>query len=62
MEVAGYDSDVERISTETYAARAGKRVAPRPPNSTLDIEHARELGVPLVDWRTSVITYVKGML
>ena len=59
--VAGYDSEVERVSTEAYAARASKRVAPRPPNSTLDIEHARELGVPLVDWRTSVITYVKGM-
>lgn len=61
IRVAGYRSDVERVSTNVYSAHASHRVTPRPPNSTLDIEQARKLGVPLVDWRTSLTTYVKGM-
>lgn len=58
---AGIDVRVARIDSASFAATAGGPVAPRPPNTTLELERARELGVPLVDWRASLDEYVKGL-
>lgn len=46
---------VERITSEEFGAPA-----PRPRNSTLSVERARSLGVPLADWRDSVTRYLDG--
>ncbi len=58
---AGLDVAVERIATATYVRDAGRRIAPRPANSTLSIERARAAGVPLVDWRGSLDSYAAAM-
>lgn len=52
---------VNHVDTQTYAAGSPKAVAPRPRDATLSLERARSLGVPLVDWRTSVAAYVREM-
>lgn len=59
LDVAGAGGRVERVDTSGYARRAGRSLAPRPANSTLSIEAARAVGVPLWDWRESVRAYVK---
>ena len=46
---------VERITTEEFGAPA-----PRPQNSVLSLERARSLGVPLADWRDSVMRFLDG--
>jgi dTDP-4-dehydrorhamnose reductase len=46
---------VERITSAEFAAPA-----PRPRNSVLSLERARSLGVPLADWRDSVMRYLDG--
>jgi dTDP-4-dehydrorhamnose reductase len=46
---------VERITSEEFGAPA-----PRPRNSVLSLARARSLGVPLADWRGSVMRYVDG--
>jgi dTDP-4-dehydrorhamnose 3,5-epimerase len=46
---------VERITSEELAAPA-----PRPRNSVLSLERARSLGVPLADWRDSVMRFLDG--
>ena len=51
---------VERIGSETYRRTAGRVVAPRPANSVLSLDRARRLGVPLMDWRRSVRSYVEA--
>ena len=58
---AGLAASVERIDTATYRRSADRVIAPRPRNSTLSLERARRLGVPLRDWRTSVRRYVETM-
>ena len=58
---AGIDVRVARIDSASYAASTGGCVAPRPPDTTLELERARRCGVPLVDWRTSLDGYVKGL-
>ena len=58
---AGIEQTVTPIDTATYEANEGRVVAPRPANSTLSLDKARSLGVPLVDWRTSVSRYVGGL-
>ncbi len=45
---------VEHVTTEQWGAPA-----PRPANSVLALERARERGVPLGDWRASVRSYVE---
>lgn len=60
LRAAGVDQEVIRIDTPTYQAMAGKVVAPRPRNGILGLEKARSLGVPLIDWKTSVSRYVEG--
>ena len=50
---SGLPDDVEPISTAQYAAPA-----PRPANSTLSLRRARQLGVPLSDWRADVRRFV----
>ncbi len=42
---------VRRVSTQGYAAIAGRPLAPRPGNSVLALSKARDAGVPLRDWR-----------
>lgn len=56
---AGVATEVVPIDTDTYAASSSKAVAPRPRDATLSLDLARELGAPLVDWRTSVAGYVR---
>jgi dTDP-4-dehydrorhamnose reductase len=46
---------VERITSDELAAPA-----PRPRFSVLDLGRARALGVPLADWRESVLRYLEG--
>jgi dTDP-4-dehydrorhamnose reductase len=46
---------VERITSEEFGAPA-----PRPRNSVLSLARARSLGVPLADWRGSVMRYLDG--
>jgi dTDP-4-dehydrorhamnose reductase len=46
---------VERITSEQFGAPA-----PRPRNSVLSLERARSLGVPLADWRDSVMRFLEG--
>lgn len=55
---AELDAEVIEIDTATYGAEANRLVAPRPPNSALALDMARRLGVPLLDWQTSVTNYV----
>jgi dTDP-4-dehydrorhamnose reductase len=58
---AGLDVRVDRVDSASYAAGAGRVIAPRPPDSTLHLARARRLGLPLEDWRSSLDDYVKGM-
>ena len=46
---------VERITSEEFGAPA-----PRPRSSVLSLRRARSLGVPLADWRDSVMRYLEG--
>jgi dTDP-4-dehydrorhamnose reductase len=46
---------VERITSAEFGAPA-----PRPRNSALSLRRARSLGVPLADWRDSVMRYLEG--
>lgn len=62
LERIGSPVRVQRLDSAAYAAQAESAIAPRPPNTTLDLERARTLGVPLVDWRTSLDEYVKGLV
>jgi dTDP-4-dehydrorhamnose reductase len=59
VKAAGLTAAVGRVTTDEYARSASRPLAPRPPNSTLSIDAARAMGVPLVDWRESVRAYVK---
>ena len=61
LRAAGLDDNVERVSTEAYRAASDRTLAVRPANSTLALEKARELGVPLLDWRDSVRDHVRGL-
>ena len=60
LEAAGIDAPVQRISSADYRAAARHVVAARPENSTLSLDRARALGVPLLDWRESIESHVKG--
>jgi dTDP-4-dehydrorhamnose reductase len=62
LEAAGVAADVGRTDSASYERRVGRSLAPRPRNSTLSIEKARRLGVPLAPWRESVRSYVKESL
>ena len=61
LSYAGLDDNVQRVSTDTYRAASGRTLAARPANSTLALERARDLGVPLLDWRESVRDHVRGL-
>jgi dTDP-4-dehydrorhamnose reductase len=56
---AGINVPVEPVDSQTYARTAGRLVAPRPANSTLALEKAERLGLPLGDWRSGLRKYVK---
>jgi dTDP-4-dehydrorhamnose reductase len=56
---AGIDARVERVDTDSYAARANRKIAPRPANSTLSIAKARSLGIRLRPWRESLVDYLR---
>lgn len=58
---AGLAASVERIDTAAYRRSAERVIAPRPRNSTLSLERAARLGVPLQNWRTSVRRYVEAL-
>lgn len=49
------------ITTAEYSSRAGRVIAPRPRNSTLSLETARSMGVPLTAWRDSLERYMKAI-
>jgi dTDP-4-dehydrorhamnose reductase len=57
---AGLPATVEHVDTETYRRMAGREVAPRPANSVLCLARARQLGVPLREWRGSLERYVRA--
>lgn len=56
---AGRDVRVTRVDSATYARGAGRVIAPRPADSTLQLTRARAAGLPLEDWRASVDAYVR---
>lgn len=58
---SGLEAKVQRVSTEQYRSDADGTIARRPPNGTLGLDKARALGIPLVDWRTSLTAYLKGI-
>ncbi|MDX6592227.1 MAG: dTDP-4-dehydrorhamnose 3,5-epimerase/reductase [Gaiellales bacterium] len=53
---AAVGHEVTRVSSEDWGAKA-----PRPRNSVLSLAKARELGVPLTDWKTSLAAYTEGL-
>ena len=59
LAAAGRSQRVERVDSATYAA-AGRVIAPRPADSTLALTRAREAGLPLEDWRASLVEYVRA--
>ena len=59
IDAAGLSAPVRRVTTEAYARAAPGPLAPRPANSALSIETARDLGVPLREWKDSVRAYVR---
>jgi dTDP-4-dehydrorhamnose reductase len=59
LRAAGLDTHVQRVDSASYAASAGRVIAPRPSNSVLSLTAARNLGVPLADWRESLKSYVE---
>lgn len=58
LRAANSDATVNRIGSDEYAGGSSTAVAPRPRDATLSLERARQLGVPLVDWRRAVAAYV----
>ncbi|HVL38742.1 MAG TPA: NAD(P)-dependent oxidoreductase [Fimbriimonadaceae bacterium] len=62
LQYAGRSTEVIRVDTESFRASHPERVAPRPPNSTLSIDKARDLDIPLVDWRASLQRYVEELV
>lgn len=60
LRAAGIDQEVVRVDTPTYRSMTGRIVAPRPRNGALALDRARSLGVPLIDWKSSVSRYVEG--
>lgn len=62
LAAAGRDVRVTRVDSATYAAEAGRVIAPRPADSTLQLARARAAGLPLEDWRASVDAYVRGIV
>ena len=61
LALAGLDSRVTRVDSASYAAAAGRVVAPRPADSTLLLTRARRAGLPLEDWRESLERYVRSI-
>ncbi len=59
LRAAGLDAPVARVDSASYAAAAGRVIAPRPSHSVLSLAAARDLGVPLADWRESLGSYVE---
>ena len=59
LESAGISARLQPISTAEYVTGASRTIAPRPPFSALDISKARSVGVPLLDWRTGLQTYIE---
>ena len=60
LRAAGIAQEVIRVNTPTYRSMVGRIVAPRPRNGALALGKARALGVPLIDWKSSVDRYVEG--
>ncbi len=58
LDAAGITAGVQPLSTAEYSAGAARPIAPRPKFSALDIAKARSLGVPLLDWRVGLETYI----
>jgi dTDP-4-dehydrorhamnose reductase len=61
MTLSGQRRRVDRIDSETYAAKASSIVAPRPANSELALDKAISLGLPVRDWRDAVREYVQEL-
>ncbi|MDQ3953668.1 MAG: NAD(P)-dependent oxidoreductase [Actinomycetota bacterium] len=61
LALAGLDARVTRVDSASYAAAAGRVVAPRPADSTLLLTRARRAGLPLEDWRESLERYVRSI-
>ena len=59
LHAAGITAPVARVDSASYAATAGRVIAPRPGHSALSLDAARELGLPLADWRPSLHRYVQ---
>ena len=60
LDLSGSATRVEKVSSTEYAATRSSATATRPPFSALDTRRARDLGVPLLNWRAAVTSYVEG--
>lgn len=58
LKSAGIRAEVQPVSTAEYTAGRTQTIASRPAFSALDISKARSLGVPLLDWRAGLETYI----
>ncbi|MGI6109071.1 MAG: dTDP-4-dehydrorhamnose reductase [Eubacteriaceae bacterium] len=58
---AGRDTKVIPVTSEEYAANAGKTVAKRPPYSVLENKHLKELGIGAFrPWKEELTSYLKA--
>lgn len=59
FKIADKDTKVKGISTEEYfAGNSGKKIAPRPAYSALDLTKSKEAGISLTDWQVSLKSYL----
>lgn len=58
--LVGSRAVVDAVDSDSYARMVPKRVAPRPRNSTLNLDKARGAGIPLATWRESLERYLRG--
>ncbi|MDQ3877130.1 MAG: dTDP-4-dehydrorhamnose reductase [Actinomycetota bacterium] len=61
LEAAGINAPLERVSTADYIRGSERVVARRPSNSVLSLDRAKELGLPIADWRDSLKDYVEAI-
>lgn len=61
LEEAGSRATVTGVTTEAFSSITDGMIALRPLNSSLALERAQVLGIPLFPWRTSLSDYVRAL-
>jgi dTDP-4-dehydrorhamnose reductase len=60
LKLAELDVPVQRVDTRSYALAASRKLAPRPRNSTFVLDRAKQMGLPLGDWRDGLENYIRS--